>query len=79
MELGILHHSTTFGVGGKLEVEEHLELEGLVRYEWMQDMIVRLSIKHSALVSGSKGQDSPVGSVGIMAMLAVERMQASCH
>jgi len=79
MELGILHHSTTFEVGGKLAVEEHLELEGLARYEWKQDKIGRLSITRSDLASGSREQDCPVGNVGTMAMLAEGQMRASCR
>jgi len=79
MEPGIFHHSKTFGAGGKLAVGEHLEHEGLARYEWKQDRIGRLLIKHSTLASDSKGQGCPVGSVGIMAMLAVAQMRASCR
>jgi hypothetical protein len=79
MEPGIFHHSKTFGAGGKLAVEEHLELEGLARYEWMQDKIGRLLIKRSDLASDSKGQGCPVGNVGITAMLGVEQMRANCH
>jgi hypothetical protein len=79
MEPEIFRHSKTFGAGGKPAVEEHLVLEGLARYEWMQGMTGRLLIKHSSLASDSKGQGCLVGNVGIMAMLDVEQMRASCH
>lgn len=79
MELGLLLHSRTFGVVGKLAVVEHLGLGELGKYEWKQDMTGRLSIKRSSFVSDSRGQGCPAGSVRTMAMLDVGQVQASCH
>ena len=79
MEPGIFRHSTIFEVEGKLEVGEHLGLEGLARYEWKQDKIERLSIERLDPAGDSKRRGCPVGNVGIIAMLGVEQMRAYCH
>jgi hypothetical protein len=79
MEPGIFHHSKTFGAGGKLEVEEHLELGELARYEWMQGKIGRLSIERLDPAGDSKEQGCSAGNVRTVAMLGVKQMRASCH
>lgn len=79
MEPEIFHHSKTFEAGGKVAVGEHLELEGLVRYEWKQGKIERLSIERLDPAGDSKRRGCSAGDVRTVAMLGVEQMRASCH
>jgi hypothetical protein len=79
MEPGTFHHSKTFEAGGKVAVGEHLELEGLVRYEWKRDMIGQLSIERLDPAGDWKRRGCSAGTVRTVAMLGVEQMRASCH